>query len=277
MAYETIIYDMPEDGVARITLNRPEVRNAMSYQLVEELQAAAAEAAKDDSVAVLIYRGNGPSFCAGRDFKAAAQAKQEGGTSTSVLGEGGIGLCTWLHPKATIAQVQGYALGGGDLLASGCDITIASEDARFGFPEARWGATAGGGGGWFWNSLIGPKKTKQYMFSGRNMTAEEAYQIGLINEVVPLDKLEETVLSLAHDIANLNRHYPGIIRADKIMINNQHRELTRFFNPLEWANFGFVTQYNANAAGRGQFDDLVGEEGVRSGIASMHQGYSGNR
>jgi enoyl-CoA hydratase/carnithine racemase len=274
MAYDTIIYDKPEDGVARITLNRPEARNAMSYKLMEELFDAADDAAEDDSIAVLIYRGNGPSFCAGRDFKDGAARKQETGVSSSVFGESGLGHATWLHPKCTIAQVQGYALGGGDLLAASCDITIASEDARFGFPEARWGATAGGYGGWFWNWIIGPKKTKQYMFSGRHITADEAYHIGLINEVVSLDDLEGTVTSLAHDIAQLNRSYPGIIQADKIMINSQHPELAKFFDPRNVKNFTYLAEYAANAASRAEFDDLVAKEGVRAGIANMHKGYS---
>lgn len=277
MAYETIIYDKPEDGIARITLNRPEARNAMSVKLIQELKAAANSAAEDESVGVLIYRGNGPSFCAGRDFKDGASMKQASGVSQSVLGRDGLGPVTWLHPKCTIAQVQGHALGGGDLLASGCDITIASEDARFGFPEARWGSPAGRNGGWFWNWLIGPKKTKQYMLSGRNMTAEEAYHIGLINEVVPLAKLEETVMSLAHDIAQMHQKYPGVIQTNKALINSQHPELDRFFDGRLWANWQFGTEYAARSGGRGRFDEIVAKDGVRGGIASMHKGFSSDR
>ena len=277
MAYDTIIYDKPEEGVARITLNRPEARNAMSVHMIEELKDAAKDAAEDESIGVLVYRGNGPSFSAGRDFKDGASMKQASGRSKTVLGNDGLGPVTWHHPKCTIAQVQGYALGGGDLLASGCDITIASDEAKFGFPEARWGAPAGRNGGWFWNWLIGPKKTKEYMLSGRNFTAEEAYHMGLINQVVPLAKLEETVMSLAHDIAQMHKTYPGVIQTNKALINNQHPELDRFFDGRLWANWMFATEYGAQSGGRSKFDELVAEKGVRGGIQSMHKGFSNDR
>ncbi len=281
MAYETIIYDKPEEGIARITLNRPQARNALSLQLIDEVYAAAEEAAKDDSVAVLVYRGAGQSFCAGRDFKERAAVRAQTGMDIAreIPGKGhgflGFGPQTWLHPKVTIAQVQGYAVGGGDLLASGCDITIASEDAKFGFPEIRYGGLTDG---WFWNWLIGPKKYKEYMLTGRNMTAEEAYHAGLINTVVPLDKLEETVMTIAQDMANLDKNHPGIIRANKAAINSLQPDLALFFDPRRMEDRHYMVKYAASVAGdRAKFDEKVLKEGVRAGVAEMHTGFSSNR
>src|SRR5262249_52787927 len=155
VTYETIIYDKPEEGVARITLNRPEARNAMSVKLIQELKHAAQTAPETEGTGALVNGGNEKASRPGRDSRDGGAMKTATGASQSVLGNDGLGPVTWQHPKCTIAQVQGYALGGGDLLASGCDITIAAEEARFGFPEARWGSPSGRNGGWFWNWLIG--------------------------------------------------------------------------------------------------------------------------
>ena len=281
MGYETIIYDKPEEGIARITLNRPEARNALSLRLIDEVYAAAEEAARDDSISVLIYRGNGPSFCAGRDFKERAAIRAQTGMDIAreIPGKGhgflGFGRETWLHPKCTIAQVHGFALGGGDLLASGCDITVASEDAKFGFPEIRYGGLTSG---WFWNWLMGPKKYKEYMLTGRNIDAREAYEIGLINHVVSLEQLEPTVMSLARDMATLDKNHPGIIRANKAAINTLHPELALFFDPRRMEENHYMTRYGATVAGdRAKFDEKVLKEGVRAGVTGMHTGFTSSR
>ena len=163
MSDEQIIYDKPEEGIARITLNRAEALNALTLPMLDEIHAAAAEAAEDSDVAVLIYRGMGRAFCVGRDFKYSGELQTEDpeGWFAWRRRYRDFGPQTWTHPKATIAQVQGYALGGGHSIAAGCDITIASEDARFGYPEQRYGQLAGE---WHvWNWIMGPKKTKEYV------------------------------------------------------------------------------------------------------------------
>jgi enoyl-CoA hydratase len=281
MAYEKLIYDKPEPGIARITLNRPEARNALSLQLIDEIYAAADEAAKDTEVAVLIYRGNGPSFCAGRDFRERAAIRAETGKDIarevpgSSGGFRGFGEQTWLHPKCTIAQVQGYAAGGGDLLASGCDITIASDDARFGFPEIRYGGLTKE---WFWNWLIGPKKTKEYMLTGRYIPAAEAAATGLINRVVPADQLEDTVMGLARDMANLDRNHPGIIQANKAEINAAHPELMKVLDPRNQERRHFESNFSARiASDRAAFDEQVAKEGVRAAVSSMHSDFQSGR
>jgi enoyl-CoA hydratase/carnithine racemase len=281
MAYEVIVYDKPAYGIARITLNRPEARNALSLRMIDEIYEAADEAAKDFEVAVLIYRGNGSSFCAGRDFKERAAIRAETGMDIAreIPGRGhgfmGFGDQTWLHPKCTIAQVQGYAVGGGDLLASGCDITIASEDAHFGFPEIRYGGLTKQ---WYWNWLIGPKKTKEYMLTGRNMTADEAEKIGLINHVVPAAELEDFVMALATDMANLDKNHPGIIRANKAEINSSHPELFRVLDPRNLSKSHFEALFTASiAADRAAFDEVVAKDGVRAAVAGMHEGFAADR
>src|SRR5438105_3904924 len=134
--YEHLVYDIPVPGVARITLNRPEVLNALHVPLLNEIYEAAAAAADDDAVAVLVYAGNGRSFCAGRDFKYSGtlQTEDPQGWFAWRRAYKGLGDQTWCHPKPTIAQVQGYALGTGSHLATLCDITVAAEGARFGYP-----------------------------------------------------------------------------------------------------------------------------------------------
>jgi enoyl-CoA hydratase/carnithine racemase len=276
VTYEFIVYDKPQDGVARITLNRPEARNAMNLGLIHEVYAAADDAAADDDIAVLIYRGAGPAFCAGRDFKEVAKFEMEhhDGTQSWRKTWHGWGLHTFIYPKATIAQVHGFALGGGEFLAAFCDITVASEDAVFGFPEGRWGLLSGDHHHWNW--LIGPKMTKEYILSGRNLTAAEALQGGLVNHVVPRDLLETTTLGIAQDIVANERRAPGFVRVNKGAINANHLELMEAAlnfsvhrqegRPLE------VGLRESSEKFQVEFQRTIAEEGMQAGLALMHKG-----
>lgn len=277
MAYETVVYDSPEPGVARITLNRPESLNAITIPMLHELYAAAADAAADPDVAVLVYRGAGRSFCAGRDFKHSAelQTGDEEGWFAWRRAFHGFGRQTWLHPKATIAQVHGHALGNGQSLAGMCDITVASLDARFGYPEARYGAMSGGFH--IWNHLIGPKRTKEYLFTGRSFTAEEAVTYGFVNHAVPLAELEEVVMSLARDIVTIERKNPGYVRANKTLINDQHVDLkvrSAVNDEVVEAN-AFLTQYTMDYVhSQEAFYRKVAEHGMKAALDDMHAGFS---
>ena len=280
MDYEFIIYDKPEDGIARITLNRPEVLNAMHLPMAEELYAAAKSAAEDDTIAVLIYRGAGRAFCSGRDFKYSGrlQTQDPDGWFAWRRRWKGVGEETWLFPKATIAQVHGHALGGGHNLAVTCDITIASEDARFGFPEARYGVLAGDQHVWNW--LIGPKKTKEYLFTGRNFDAKEALMIGLINQVVPSEDLEKSVLTMARDVVVIERHNPGYIRAVKEQINSRHLEISNFtsVNRRVLEQSAIEAEYNKRAKESTEtFYKEVDERGMDVALKKMHSGYSSSK
>jgi len=277
MAYEFLIYDIPEDGIARITLNRPEILNAFHIPLLEEIYAAAEEAATDPQIVVLLYRGAGKSFCVGRDFKysGALQTGDPEGWFAWRRSNKGFGPQTWSHPKATIAQVQGYALGGGHNLAVGCDLTIASTDARFGYPEARYGTR--GGRDHMWNWLIGPKKTKEYLFTGRNMNADEALRIGLVNQVVPLEKLDEVTLTMARDIVQIERHNPGYIRLNKMDINYRHPELmmNTTLNPDLHEHKVMETEFLTRMKkSQENFYTTVAEKGIHEALGGMHSGFS---
>ena len=276
VGYRFIIYDKPEAGIARITLNRPEVLNAVHIPLMEEIHQAADEAAKDDEVAVLIYRGAGRAFCVGRDFKYAGelQTKDPDGWFAWRKRYRGFGPQTWTHPKATIAQIHGHALGGGHDLAVSSDITIAANGTQLGYPEARYGLLMGGRHVWNW--LAGPKITKEYVFTGRTISAEEAVVCGLINRAVPLEKLEETVLSIARDIVTMERRNPGYIGANKTQINQRHLELGSLttFNPAVIAQFPNETKYLTDSKGsQEKFFTKVSREGFHKATDSMHEGF----
>jgi enoyl-CoA hydratase len=269
--YETIIYGKPEDGIARITLNRPDSLNAFNMRMIDEIYAAADDAASDDEVSVLIYCGAGRAFCVGRDFKERAAVRAETGEDILTRFRG-FGPQTWLHPKATIAQVHGYAVGGGNNLAVSCDITIASEDARFGFPEQRYGTLPKR---MVWNYLMSPKRVKEYLLTGTNFTSQEAYIFGLVNHVVPRHDLDRRVMSLARDIALVERRHPGHIRANKFEINDRNPELALSLDPRRRERITAETEFLLREmAGRSEFDKRVSEGGVRAALDDMHEGYS---
>lgn len=276
MEYKFLIYDKPEPGIARITLNRPEVLNAIHLPLMDEVHHAAAAAAEDDDIAVLIYRGAGRAFCVGRDFKFAGdlQTQDPEGWYAWRRRYRGFGAQTWTHPKVTIAQVHGHALGGGHDLAISSDITIAAEGTQLGYPEARYGLLMGGRHVWNW--LAGPKKTKEYVFTGRTISAEEAAACGLINRAVPLERLEETVMSMARDVVTMERRNPGYMMANKVQINQRHLELGSLttFNPAVIAQIPNETKYLGDSKGsQEKFFTKVKREGFHAATDDMHAGF----
>lgn len=275
--YRFLVYGQPEDGIVTLTLNRPEVLNAVNLGLLEEIYAAAERAAGDPEVVVLVYRGAGRAFCVGRDFKESGQLQvnDPDGWSAWRRRFRDFGPQTWLHPKATIAQVHGYALGGGQNLAISCDITICSDEARFGYPEARFGTLAGRRH--LWNDLIGPKKTKEFLFTGRQFDAKEALRIGLVNQVVPLEGLEDTVMAMARDIVAIERRHPGYIRSNKFEINSRHPDILvqSTVNPEVAASVGFETEYLTHTrTAQERFFGEVAEKGVRAGVEDLKRGFS---
>jgi len=274
--YRFLVYDRPAEGVARITLNRPEVLNAVNVGLLEEIYAAARVAADDPEVAVLVYRGAGRAFCVGRDFKESGELQEKEGWSAWRRRFRDFGAETWLHPKATIAQVHGYALGGGQNLAISCDITICSEDARFGYPEARFGTLAGRRH--LWNDFVGPKKTKEFIFTGRQFDAQEALRIGLVNHVQPAADLEAFVMTMAADIVAIERRHPGYVRSNKFEINSRHPDILvqSSVNAEVAASTGFETEYiiHTHDAQEGFFKGIA-KEGAKAGIEKLNEGFSG--
>lgn len=216
-AFETLLYERPADRVARIVLNRPEVRNAQSVRMLYELNDAYNIAAHDDSVSVIILAANGPHFSAGHDLtetnflEAVAEHERVGtwcgfgcaGASSQMAFEKEmyIGLCErWRNlPKPTIAAVQGKVIAGGLMLVWPSDLIVASDDALFQDNTVSMGIA----GAEFFNHPfeVGARKAKEMLFTSDFLTAQEVHRLGMVNHVVPLDELQPFALELATRIA----------------------------------------------------------------------------
>jgi enoyl-CoA hydratase len=186
--------------VARITLNRPEKLNALSYALVEALSDAIKRAARDDEVKVVVVRGAGRAFSAGYDLSEEVADKIETADAWHHVLSQDVSVTMELLrlPKPTIAAVHGWCVAGGCELAMACDLVVATEEARFGEPEIRYGS---GPVTILMPFLIGQKKTNELLFTGDVIDAAEAERIGMINKVVPVDELDSTVNELVVKIA----------------------------------------------------------------------------
>lgn len=215
MAYATIIYEK-KDNIARITLNRPQVLNAISPQLLLELQDALQDIAKDDMVGVVVLTGAGRAFSAGVDIKGMNEPGQ--GNAAADRKRLALDVIEALEnlDKPVIAAVNGYCLTGALELATACDLIIASENASFGDTHARWGLTPTWGGSQRLPRIVGPHKAKEMVFTCDMLTAAEAEQIGLVNKVVPPEKLDEAVEEMAGKILANSR---ASISIQKSLIN----------------------------------------------------------
>ena len=198
MAYETIIVEIAE-GVALITLNRPDALNALNSQLLRELATAVEKADASDKVRCIVLTGSDKAFAAGADIKEMADK-----TFVEMYRENFFGAETDRFIKTRkpiIAAVSGYVLGGGCELAMMCDFIIASDTAKFGQPEINLGVMAGLGGTQRLTRFVGKSKSMEMHLTGRFMNAEEAERSGLVSRVVPAKKLKEEVMSAANKIA----------------------------------------------------------------------------
>src|SRR5256884_6658577 len=194
--YEDIRYELAE-GVAKITIDRPEVRNAFRPQTVIELSDALERAREDIDVGVVVLCGEGPhAFCSGGDQRVRGDS---GYVAEDEAGRRGVGRfhVTDLHlqirrlPKPVVAMVAGYAIGGGHVLHVVCDLTIAADNARFGQTGPRVGSFDGGFGAGVLARLVGPKRAKEIWFLCRQYGAEEALPVGLVDPVGAVEELEE--------------------------------------------------------------------------------------
>lgn len=216
--FERIVYQK-KDHVAWITLNRPEARNAQDPVLRGELVRALELGRDDEDVYVMVITGAGEkAFSAGGDIVDFPQNPVDFMEKIGLQVKGKkrpIELVREI-PKPIIAMVNGLALGGGCELAMACDIIIASEDARFGQPEIRAGLIPGGGGTQVLPRLIGEKKAKELVFTGNTISAEEALRLGLINKVVPKEKLKESTEEFVNVLLERS---PLILKFAKMAIN----------------------------------------------------------
>jgi len=199
MNFECIIYEKSE-GVATIQLNRPNVLNAMNKQLWLDVQSALEDSKNDPDIKVLIFTGAGRAFSTGADLKESKTRSIEAYRDyLNELQEASRKIIRF--EKATIAAINGYALGSGYELALACDIRIAAEEAQIGSPEAKVTSSVTGGAMRLVQDLIGPGKAKELLFTGEYISGKEAERIGLVNRAVPLNKLMDEARTMAQKIA----------------------------------------------------------------------------
>jgi len=198
--YTDILYDKAE-GIAKITINRPEVHNSFRPGTLDELAEAFRDAAQDDSIGVVLFTGaGGRAFCAGGDQRVRGHAGYVGESGNPSLNVLPLQRFIREMPKPVIALVAGYAIGGGHVLHVICDMTIAAENARFGQTGPRVGSFDAGYGVSMLARLVGTKKAREIWYLCRQYDAQEALQMGLVNKVVPLDQLEDEGVEWAREI-----------------------------------------------------------------------------
>lgn len=204
-------------GIAKITINRPEVRNAFRPLTVKEMQIAFEEARMDSSIGVVILTGYGKdAFCSGGDQKIRQMdgyADEEGVSSLHVLD---LQKQIRSFPKVTIAMISGYAIGGGHVLHLICDLSIAADNAIFGQTGPKVGSFDGGFGAGYLARVVGQKKAREIWFLCKQYSAEEALSMGLINAIAPYEELESTTLEWSQRIL---RYSPLAIRCLKSSFN----------------------------------------------------------
>jgi enoyl-CoA hydratase len=275
--YENVLLDVGDDGVATITLNRPEKLNAISGGLRDDLEGALKEVRRGDAVRVIRLKANGRAFCAGYDLTPGAsgyggQSSAPKGTRAWELGESRVAvdreglresverwLWMWSYRKPIVAQVHGYCLAGGGEMIGACDIVFAAENATFGHPAARAlgiPPTLG-----MWPAKIGMLKTKELLFTGDTISAAEAKEIGMINRVYANDRLDEETLNFCRRIAQ--------VPMDALSV---HKHVTnRWFEVFgirtaaaEGAEFDAI--YHETPA-FGEFGRIAGTQGLKSALA----------
>jgi naphthoate synthase len=198
--YEDIIYETAE-GIAKITINRPEVRNAFRPQTISELEDAFRLARDDGSVGVVILTGAGTlAFCSGGDQRVRGDGGYVGADGVPRLNVLDLQRQIRTLPKPVIAMVAGYAIGGGHVLHVVCDLTIAADNAVFGQTGPRVGSFDAGYGATLLARIVGHKKAREIWYLCRQYDARQALEMGLVNAVVPLDRLEEETVVWAREM-----------------------------------------------------------------------------
>jgi naphthoate synthase len=207
--WQDIRYEV-DDGIAKITINRPEVRNAFRPQTVFELTKAFDMARDDPEVGVIILTGEGPlAFCSGGDQKVRGDDGYKDDHGVGRLNVLDLQIQIRRLPKPVVAMVAGYAIGGGHVLHLVCDLTIAADNARFGQTGPRVGSFDGGYGAGLLARTVGQKKAKEIWFLCRQYDAQQALDMGLVNAVVPLDQLEEITVEWCREML---QHSPLAMR-----------------------------------------------------------------
>lgn len=214
---EDVIYETNKEGIAKITINRPEVRNAFRPKTVAELLLCFDKARDDSSIGVIILTGAGEeAFCSGGDQKVRGDAGYIGSDGIPRLNILDVQKRIRSIPKPVIAMVAGYAIGGGHVLHVVCDLTIAADNARFGQTGPKVGSFDGGLGASYLARIVGQKKAREIWYLCRQYNAKEALEMGLVNKVVPLAELEKETVSWCKEIL---KHSPTALRFLKHSLN----------------------------------------------------------
>jgi naphthoate synthase len=215
--FEDIKYERTEDGIAKITINRPEVRNAFRPQTVSDLKVALDLARDDAEIGVVILTGQGTeAFCSGGDQKVRGKGGYVDKRGVPRLNILDVQKQIRSLPKPVVAMVAGYAIGGGHVLHVVCDLTIAADNARFGQTGPRVGSFDGGLGSSYLARIVGQKKAREIWFLCRQYDARQALEMGLVNAVVPLERLEEETLQWCREMLALS---PMALRCLKAALN----------------------------------------------------------
>ncbi|HUP25788.1 MAG TPA: 1,4-dihydroxy-2-naphthoyl-CoA synthase [Thermoanaerobaculia bacterium] len=215
--YEKSFVDGEPEGIAKITIDRPEVRNAFRPLTVQEMERAFRDVRDDPSVGAAILTGEGPlAFCSGGDQRVRGEAGYVGDDGVARLNVLDLQRQIRTLPKPVIAMVAGYAIGGGHVLHMVCDLTIAADNARFGQTGPKVGSFDGGYGASYMARIVGQKKAREIWYLCRQYDAQQALDMGLVNTVVPLDRLEEETLQWCREIL---RNSPMALRCLKSALN----------------------------------------------------------
>ncbi|MDT8437070.1 MAG: 1,4-dihydroxy-2-naphthoyl-CoA synthase [Gemmatimonadota bacterium] len=215
--FEDVRYHKSADGIAKITIDRPQVRNAFRPQTVFEMQRAFEDVREDPSIGVAILTGaGGEAFCSGGDQSVRRKGGYAGGDAVPRLNVLDLQRQIRTLPKPVIAMVAGYAIGGGHVLHVVCDLTIAADNARFGQTGPKVGSFDGGFGSSYLARIVGQKKAREIWFLCRQYDAAQALEMGLVNAVVPLERLEEETVAWCREIL---QHSPTAIRLLKAAMN----------------------------------------------------------
>lgn len=215
--YEDIRLEMTEDGIAKVTINRPEVRNAFRPQTVEEMLNAFEIIRDHQDIGVVILCGEGDmAFCSGGDQRVRGTGGYVGKDGVPRLNVLDLQKAIRSLPKPVIAMVAGFAVGGGHVLHVVCDLTIAADNARFGQSGPKVGSFDGGLGSSYLARIVGQKKAREIWYLCRQYDAAQAMDMGLVNHVVPLEQLEKETLQWAREILE---HSPLALRCLKSALN----------------------------------------------------------
>jgi enoyl-CoA hydratase len=263
MSDEPVLLREATSWGVRLTLNRPAKLNAISAELRDALAAAIAEAAEDERVRVIAIAGAGRAFCSGYDLA-------DGAPSTAwawrdiLARDVEATLAVWSCPKPVIAQVHGFTLAGGLELAMACDLIVAADDAQLGEPEIRFGSAPVT---LLMPFLIGQKKTRELLMTGDLIDAAEALRIGLVNRVVPRERLTDEVDALADRLARVG---PDVMAPTKLMLNRA-MDAAGFAAAVEMG-LDLQSFINMSETAR-EFDTIVRSEGLKAALAWRDRRY----